>query len=250
MLLRLEPYSSYQLCIKKEGYSLDTLLLSSDELSNPGTYLNRAVFLEPINLHHFLPLALYFDNDAPKPASASQIMPYDRTYQAYYAQKEAYLKGLAAAFEDPEEQDCAAERLEAFFKEEVQAGYLRLEDFAENLDLFLKNEYEVEILIKGFASPLASREYNLALTRRRVLSVKNYLRTVKDGMYNKYLINRRLRITLAPMGESSVSPSISDNYRKKHESVYSVEASRERRAEIIEVRLSKIFPSPDNQISE
>lgn len=250
VVVKLEPYSSYGLLVEKEGYTSDTLFLSAEQLSSPGSRFVQSVFLEPVNLQHFLPLALFFDNDAPKPAAASRITPYDRTFDAYYLQKEAYVRELAAAFTEPEDQDCAVERLESFFEQEVKAGYLRLEDFAENLDLFLKNDYVVEILIKGFASPLASREYNLALTKRRVQSVKNYLRLVKDGMYNKYLVNRRLIITLAPMGETSVGNAVSDNHRKKHESVYSVEASRERRAEIIEVRLSKIFPSPDNQISE
>ena len=139
------------------------------------------------------------------------------------------------------EKEMATEKLRSFFEQEVKGGFLKLEFFAENLQLFMENGYDVEIMVKGFASPLANPAYNLALTKRRIASVLNYFRKVRGGMYNQYLISGQLMVTNLPFGETASNPTVSDNWKDKRRSVFSVEASRERRAEILEVRLEKRF---------
>jgi hypothetical protein len=80
----------------------------------------------------------------------------------------------------------------------------------------------------------------MALTHRRIVSVKNYLRTAKGGIYESYLLNNQLKISTAPLGETLATAGINDSKKQRELSIFSVEASKERRAEIIEVRLHKI----------
>ena len=94
-------------------------------------------------------------------------------------------------------------------------------------------------MVKGFASPLASKEYNLALTKRRIVSVQNYLRKCNNGYYESFIQTKKLIVTTAPYGETLAKAEVADNARDKSASVFSVEASRERRAEIIEVKLHR-----------
>ncbi|MCB0576198.1 MAG: hypothetical protein KDC61_16705, partial [Saprospiraceae bacterium] len=130
-----------------------------------------------------------------------------------------------------------AEQLGRFFDEEVNDGFVKLEVFAGNLELFLKGGSRIEIMVKSFASPLASSAYNLALTQRRIASVRNYFRKFQNGILGQYISNGQLKVSTLPLGESKASPGVSDDARDKRRSVYSIEASRERRAEILEVRL-------------
>ncbi|MBK8556623.1 MAG: hypothetical protein IPL65_13030 [Lewinellaceae bacterium] len=138
-----------------------------------------------------------------------------------------------------EDKAAAAERLSRFFEEEVKGGYLKLSYFAENLDLFLDNNYSVVIMVKGFSSPLASQEYNLALSNRRIASVLSYFRKYQNGIYSPYIQNGQLQVMTAPLGEREVRTGVSDSRYDKRSSVYSVEASMERRTDIIEVKLTK-----------
>jgi hypothetical protein len=228
----------YMLVAEKEGYYPDTLMVTEEELRSmePGAKLDRNFFMTPASLAGYLPLSLYFDNDQPKPGR--RVQSYDQAVSEYLTQKEKFLATFTAGMDSVEQQG-AIERLDRFFSEDVEGGYLKLEYFAENLDLFLENGYEVTILVKGFASPLANSEYNLALTKRRIASVKSYFRKYENGVYAAYISNGQLQIQSAPLGELEAPEAVSDDYRNKRMSVYSLEASRERRTEIIEVNLSK-----------
>jgi hypothetical protein len=54
------------------------------------------------------------------------------------------------------------------------------------------------------------------------------------------LLNNQLKISTAPLGETLAIAGINDSKKQRELSIFSVEASKERRAEIIEVRLHKI----------
>lgn len=225
--------------VQKEGFAADTLMVAG-ALSQPGARVVKNVFLTPVSLQGILPLAIYFDNNVPPRTAGQQVQSYALNYEAYMARRGEFKEQLTKNLATEAEKNAAAERLNAFFEADVKGGFLKLEHFAENLDLFLNNGYEVEIMVKGFASPLASEEYNMALTRRRIVSVKNYLRTVRGGLYESYILSKQLKISTAPFGEKEAGEGVNDSRRQRNLSVFSVEASKERRAEIIEVRLHKI----------
>lgn len=237
--LKANYKTSYLVIATKEGFAPDTAIVSAEEMSKPGAKVIKSLFLTPVTLYGLLPLAIYFDNDVPPRTAAQQVESYALTYESYLSRRSEFIEIFTKNLPEGEKQ-IAAERLNGFFDKDVKGGFAKLEYFADNLDLFLDGGYEVEIMVKGFASPIASEEYNMALTHRRIVSVKNYLRTAKGGIYESYLLNNQLKISTAPLGETLATAGINDSKKQRELSIFSVEASKERRAEIIEVRLHKI----------
>lgn len=227
---------------EKEGYLPDTVLVTAEELKavKAGTTLYRSLFLSPASMSAYLPISLYFDNDQPDPRTlyTTTSQTYGQTVERFLNRKEEFVAKYAANLQGVDKQE-AEKQLGKFFDEEVLTGYVKLEAFAGNLGLFLKGGSNIEIMVKAFASPLASSDYNLALTQRRIASVRNYFRKYNDGIFEQYIRNGQLKVSTLPLGESNAAPGVSDDVRDKRRSVFSLEASRERRAEIIEVRMFK-----------
>lgn len=227
---------------EKEGYLPDTAIVTAEELKavKAGSTMYKNLFLSPASMSAYLPISLFFDNDQPDPRTryTTTSQTYEQTVERYMTRREAFIEKYTATLQGAEKER-AVEQLGKFFDEEVQAGYVKLEAFASNLDLFLRGGSTIEIMVKAFASPLASSDYNLALTQRRIASVRNYFRKFDDGIFEQYVRNGQLKVSTLPLGESAAAPNVSDDARDKRRSVYSIEASRERRAEIIEVRMFK-----------
>jgi tetratricopeptide (TPR) repeat protein len=235
--LKVKMQTPYMIIADKNGYSSDTTLLDATELRF-GEKTVKKLFLEPGDMRPLLPLMVYFDNDHPDPRTrlTETTKNYEDTYKAYYSKRDEFVNNYSSLFSG-EEKLLAQERVRLFFDNDVKGGMADLQNFADNLDLFLTNNYKVEIIIKGFASPLAKDDYNMSLTRRRVISVTNYLSKVRGGIYNEYLRSGDLAVNLAPFGEEKAPAGISDSGKDRKRSIYSPEASKERRAEVIEVRL-------------
>ena len=89
--------------------------------------------------------------------------------------------------------------------------------------------------MKGYASPVAATTYNLYLGQRRVSSVRNEIDRYNNGSIKKYIDSGQLVINDISYGETLAPQGISDSSQNKRLSVYSVEASKERRVEIIQV---------------
>lgn len=191
----------------------------------------------PQTLEDFLPLALYFDNDEPDKRTSKTLTKktYSDTYYRYYGQKQVYLR----EYSRPVDEEAKAEAemaMESFFEEEVKKGHDHLALFSEILYERLQAGERVEIFIKGFTSPRAKSDYNLALGKRRVSSVRNHFRTYKDGLFLPYLNSGKLVITERSFGEAQAAAGVSDDLEDLRNSVYSIGAARERRVEILEVK--------------
>jgi hypothetical protein len=98
----------------------------------------------------------------------------------------------------------------------------------------------IEITLKGYASPRAATNYNLNLTSRRVSSVLNHFLIFDGGIYKKFVDNGQITIVREPNGETKSAKGVSDEINDERKSIYSVPASRERRLEIIGVRVNEI----------
>ena len=96
----------------------------------------------------------------------------------------------------------------------------------------------VKLIFKGFASPLTSKEYNTLLSKRRISSVKKYIEKYNKEILNKYLINQKLIILMMPFGEDTAPKFINDNPKDIKKSVFGINASRERRVEIIKIEVN------------
>jgi len=104
------------------------------------------------------------------------------------------------------------------------------------LEQYLKEGLTFTIYLKGYTSPLASNDYNLALGKRRISSIQNEFKHFRDAILWKYMETGDLVVTEKSFGEETAPPTVSDDRKNTRKSIYSPEASRERRVEIIEIQ--------------
>lgn len=239
----------YRIVATKEGYSRDSVDVRTDDLpKTPFQSVERKLYLRPLRPDAYLPITLYFDNDKPGPPrlGVTRISEqFSSTYLPYYNRKQEYIdifcKGLTG-----EELAAAKHDIDTFFERRVKGEWDRMRMFSEVLYEMLENGLEIEIKISGFASPLASAAYNLDLTSRRVSSVFNHFEHFEGGLYRQYILSGQLKLTREPNGASKASKTVSADPTNRRLSVYSVDAARERRVEIIGVRVtSGGVPLPD-----
>ncbi len=191
----------------------------------------------PQTLEDFLPLALYFDNDEPdkRTRRTTTQQTYGGSFEKYYVRKQEYMRQYAGELKGDEQQD-AEDRMDDFFENDIRRGHDFLIRFSEILLTRLQKGDQVEIFIKGFTSPRAQSDYNLALGARRVSSLRNHFDNWSNGVFRTYLQSRRLRISERSFGETSAARDVSDDLFDVRNSVYSIGAMRERRVEIVEVK--------------
>ena len=192
-----------------------------------------------------LPIKLYFENDHPNPKSTADFteLSYEETYLKYKGQYPVYLQKVT------EGRDATAtlqqtQSLLEFFESEVDKGMQDLALFREQVWQELQSGKQVSIMVQGFASPLAKSDYNVHLTNRRISAIKNYFEEIDGGKFAPYMLTTpsRLQFIEVPMGEYKANKDVSDNYYDQRNSVYSKDASLERRIEIIELRTETLPP--------
>ena len=228
----------YKVRATKNNYSEDLVECSTKGITEPTT-LTEKLYLAPVTLAGFLPLPLYFDNDHPNPDTrrVTSDLDYEQTYNAYYPKK-AEFQSMSLPGEDI--------RIGNFFEEEVRKGYETLLRFSDALLYYLEEGNKIEIVFRGYASPLAPSSYNQNLTKRRIHCVQNFFRAYKNGALIPFIDGidgeeAALVISEDPKGEkASLEKGISDKLSKPKESIYSVGASKERKVEIIRIEVDKL----------
>lgn len=190
------------------------------------------------DLNRRLPVALYFHNDIPNPRSwdTTSSVNYMDSYYDYIEMIDQYKKEYSRGLKNEKAED-AKDDITDFFIEYVQQGVRDLEQFRDLLLIELERGRKIEMLIKGFASPLAQTDYNVNLTKRRIASLVNYLKAYDGGVFRKYLEGTaenggELRIIQIPFGEYQADQITSDNPNDVQNSVYSRAAAIERKIEI------------------
>jgi tetratricopeptide (TPR) repeat protein len=192
-----------------------------------------------------LPIRLYFENDHPNPKTTADFteLSYEETYIKYKSQYPLYLQKVTEG-RDSLAAAAQAQALLAFFDQEVDHGMQNLALFREQVWEALQSGQQVSIMVQGFASPLAKSDYNVHLTKRRISAIKNYFEEIDGGKFAPYMLSTPLRLQFieVPMGEYKANKDVSDNYYDQRNSVYSKDASLERRIEIIELRTESLPP--------
>ena len=192
-------------------------------------------YKEYTELDQFLPLPLYFDNDEPdrNTRATTTSKTYEQAENVYYKRKYEYIeKNLAVAGN----RKTAIESMDLLFEETVHDHFIQLQKFTPILLGRLYKGEKIEIIVKGFASPLAKNDYNNNLGKRRVASLVNFWKNYEDGLFQKYFENGQLKITQVSFGEDTAAQTVSDDDRNEAASIYSVGAAKERRIEIIEIK--------------
>ena len=201
------------------------------------------------------PIQLFFKNDHPNPKSylPSTSLPYETTYLDY---KKSFDEYLSKVNDDSIKIDNDRKlKLENFFTNSVDKGYNDLLILSDSLALHLSQNKYVTLFVKGYASPLHRTNYNIRLSKRRINSFYNYLSSYKNGLFKSALeLNKnneaQLQIIEIPFGEFAANQLTSDDFNDQKNSVYSYEASIERKIEIIgmeiadEKRDSMLYISP------
>lgn len=206
-------------------------------VARPMIPIERLQEPEPPKLADFVGLPLYFDNDEPdkRTRKSTTHKNYVETVQAYLDRQAEYRERFSAGLNEAG-RETAEEQIDVFFDNEVRRGYERLDQLCELLLARLQNGEPVEVIIKGFTSPRAESDYNLALGKRRISSVRNYFDAYNDGALSPFIAAGKLKISEASFGETTARAGVSDNLRDERNSIYHPDAARERRVEIVEIR--------------
>ena len=190
--------------------------------------------LEDIN--KYLPVTLYFHNDCPNPRTTKTTteLNYLTTYVDYMELVPTYKTEYSKGLQEMKEEEAILD-IDDFFKDYVEKGVKDLDLFTQLLFLELEKGIEIELTVKGFASPLAKTDYNVKLTGRRISSLKNFLNEFENGKFKKYINSSKLSFKEEPFGEYTASKLVSDNVNDQRNSVYSRAAALERKIEIVSV---------------
>lgn len=177
-------------------------------------------------IRHFLPLSLYFHNDEPDPKSqlSSTKWTYTDCYDSYLQKADDYCKN-----------GIELEEWLKFEEAQLNVPYDQWKRIIRLLLSALKNGDTLYIQIRGFASPLATNDYNEKLTQRRIHTLINEIEQYDHGILTPYL-EKSLFLELVPLGEQQSNSSVSDEAKNRKASIYSREARNERRIEIIGIR--------------
>lgn len=191
-----------------------------------------------VGLEDFKGLPLYFDNDEPDKRTRRTVTQktYEETVLDYLERQREYDEHFATGLTGSQ-QEQAEGLVDDFFENDIRRGYDRLGQLCDLLLSRLQKGETLEVMIKGFTSPRAETAYNLDLGKRRISSVRNQFAIYADGALQSYLHNKQLKITQTSFGETTARHDISDNLTDERNSVYHPDAARERRVEIVEIRV-------------
>lgn len=196
------------------------------------------------DLNAYLPVTLYFHNDAPNPRTLNETteLDYLETYLAYTSLIPQYRDNYSKGLNENREVD-AENEMDDFFSEQVDQGIQDLDLFTVLLANELSEGAQIEITVKGFASPLAYTEYNIKLTSRRISSLINYFENYQRGALKDYMNGTAdsgglLVFNEIPFGEYEASEYVSDNPNES-DAIYGIIAALERKIEITSVTHAK-----------
>lgn len=226
---------SYRAHGTRTGFNSDTEIIATGKYTGTGKVIRDSLYLAPFAP---LPLVLYFDNDHPNPNTTSMntSLAYSETVGPYLARKSQFLKFGTVGRENMTSSD-----MEAFFSE-VNSNHQKLLEFSGILVKYLKEGNEIDIIIEGYASPLAQSDYNVALTSRRTRSIINHFTQWEAGALLPFLETGQLRIKQEPLGENQSPLGINDNPANRKYSEFGIKASKQRKVRIIDIQRREDLP--------
>lgn len=241
----LKPNTEYLIEVNKDGYKEASVRFNS---GTEDVEINKELYLQLIDivqksmvgLENAIPVSLYFDNDMPDKGSNAVISTksYSQTYLPYYGKKDKF-KNIYFTQYKGSDKLIANQQIEHLFENEIRKGFDKYNKFKEQLEIVLQSGQDVNIYLRGYTSPIAQSEYNTNLGKRRVDSVRKEFYTWKGGALIPYLESGQLKITERSFGETTSPASVSDDPNAPSRSIFSPEASLERRVEIDEINFNE-----------
>lgn len=240
----VKPGKTYIIKSSKPGYiaSEDRITIDSGskEISKDVFLKKTPIEKKIVSLEKVLPIRLFFDNDHPNPSSTATTtsIRYRDTYVPYYAKKPKFKSMYAQKFSGQAKQD-AQYAIDNFFENELRRNHDNLNQFLATLLEVLEVGRNVNLYFRGYASPVAVSDYNLKLGQRRIKSMLLEVNQFKGGALVEYIDSGQLVLTERSFGESDAPSSISDDRSDPSSSIFSPDASKERRVEIEEIRVNR-----------
>src|SRR5574344_137215 len=212
--------------------------------SRPFTPKREEKVVEPIvverkgAVHNLLPISLYFHNDEPDPKSElfTTTATYFQTYNRYMFMRNRY-KDAHSGIADTAQRDSVYAVIDNFFDHDVHDNCKRVEEFMTLLTDDLRNGRRVSITVEGYASPVHTSKYNFKISKRRVGSIVNQLMEYNNGALKQFIGSKNvgsLQVREVAYGSTHAANNVSSDRGNAARSVYSVEAARERRIEILD----------------
>jgi hypothetical protein len=166
---------------------------------------------------------VFFDNDRPDPRSTNPTtnLTYQQTFHSYMLRKDDYYRNSVNRLEE----------LDAFFLD-VEKGMEQLQWLVRYLKEEMDQGRDYTIIFTSHASPLATSEYNLILSKRRFASVENFIQSWSARELARFIDEGKLSYENNPFGDQQARPGVSDDRGDLARSVYSVEAARERKVTV------------------
>ena len=195
------------------------------------------------NALDLLPLSLYFHNDEPNPHTldTTTTLDYTATWNHYIQRLDEY-KGAQPNPADFHKRDSVQKAVDLFFENEVRRGHSNMLQLLQLLYQDLKAGHHITLTIDGFASPLFEDLYNVNISKRRICAFRNTLLRWNDQALLPFLNNGSLRLETVAHGAAdtnTVAPTDPRRDPKSVRSVYSLEAARDRRIDIIGYRTTQ-----------
>ncbi len=222
----------YLIVASKDGFEPDSVS-GLNKAEDPNSTFTETISLRPktISEESYPPITLYFDNDQPDPNtnSTSTRQAYQPLYVSYYRRKDEYIKQYTAGL-SKEAVVGAGGALENFFEYDVKGGWNRLFQLTEELYTKLERGDRIGLTLRGYTASGAANAYNQNLAKRRISSVVNHFLSFDGGMYKQFVDNGQLTFT-QEVKEDSQAPKTGRG------SLFSPEAARQRRVEVIVVEI-------------
>lgn len=233
----VERGKQYRIVASKENFSPVSLDFETPEDRENNEKIIKKLYLAPAGFLKYLPLYIYYDNDKPNSKSWNKTTDklYTETFDPYYAKKDTF-KTVYVDTLSGEEKRLAEEAIDDFFENKLKKGYDEYLKVLEDLEVLLNQGMDFEIVVKGYASPRASSAYNKRLGERRYNAVKNEIEGYREGVLIKYIRSGNLKIRYISYGDQTAPSHVSGDLDDERNSIYSPEASKERRVEVIEVK--------------
>ncbi|MFN8337814.1 MAG: hypothetical protein U0T36_02225 [Saprospiraceae bacterium] len=229
----VKPGRSYRLDAVKDGY-----VSASETLNTTGLVgtIRKDMYLQKATLQDLLPISLYFDNDYPNPRSnqSTTSTKFVALANDYIMRKDDYIKNFTAPMSGTAKQDATVE-IESFFRDDVAMGKDKFVSFLRQLEQRLTMGQKIELEVRGFASPRSKSDYNKILSERRINSIKNEMKTFDGGIISKYIDNGALKLKDVSFGDKTAKANVISDLKDERNSIYNIDAARERRVEIIKV---------------
>ena len=126
-----------------------------------------------------------------------------------------------------------------FFNYELQKSHTEMQTLLQFILKDLQAGHHITLTIDGFASPLFEDLYNVNISKRRIDCFRNTLKRWNDQVLLPYLNNGSLRLETLAHGAAdtnTVAPNDPRRNPRSVRSVYSLEAARDRRIDIVAVK--------------